>query len=73
MSPLYGCRPGVEIAAIVPEADDVPPETLAVLANGRFNGNVVNKLGVVNSTTLAVLDPLVTVSSSVNVPEILDN
>jgi hypothetical protein len=73
MSPLYGCKPGVAITAIVPEAADVAPVTLAELANGRFNGNVVNKFGVVNSTTDAVFEPLVIVSSRVNVPDIEDN
>jgi hypothetical protein len=70
---VYGCKPGVVIAAIVPVAPDVPPVTVAVLANGRFNGNVVNILGVVNSIRDAVLEPLVIVSSTVNVPDIEDN
>jgi hypothetical protein len=73
MSPLYGFKPGVVITAIVPVAPDVPPVTLAELANGRFNGNVVNMLGVVNSMRDAVFDPLVIVSSTVNVPEMLDH
>jgi hypothetical protein len=73
MSPLYGCKPGVVIAAIVPVAPDVPPVTVVVLANGKCTGSVVNKFGVVNSTADAVFEPLVIVSSSVNVPEIPDN
>ena len=73
MSPLYGCKPGVVIAAIVPEAADVPPVTVAVLANGLCTGNVVNKFGVVHSTTDAVLEPLVIVSSNANVPDGADN
>jgi hypothetical protein len=73
MSPVYGCKPGVVITAIVPVAPDVPPVTLVVLANGRCTGNVVNILGVVNSIRDAVLEPLVIVSSTVNVPEIPDN
>ena len=68
MSPLYGFKPGVVITAIVPVAPDVPPVTLVVLANGKCNGNVVNIFGVVNSMRDAVLEPLVIVSSTVNVP-----
>ena len=70
---MYGCKPGVVIAAIVPVAPDVPPVTVVVLANGRFNGHVVNILGVVNSIRDAVFEPLVIVSSNVNDPEMLDN
>jgi len=54
MSPVYGCKPGVVITAIVPVAPDVPPVTLVELANALCTGNVVNKFGVVNSMRDAV-------------------
>ena len=65
MSPLYGAKPGLLTAVIVPVAAEVPPVMLTPLAKSFGRGLVVYRYLLVlsHSTTVAVLEPTVTVSS----------